>query len=407
MACDDGCGCDSDDCVNVRHLVACRPSCKDGECTNQTGNSILISFLVAELEMDEEKGRKLMAMKDIAKGEIFMEYSGLWMDGNEYENTEDKSYVIECIDDNEPRTWVNSDKEEGFYIDGREFGNLASFINHSCRPNSCFVFVSIRYVCGSMSNTCEKVFARGYRRMMVRAISDIKTGEEITASYGKDYKGSDGKYVSCLCDSDKCSKWIGIQNTHRASQLMRSHPHFFPEWALWNEDHAHAEEEENMELDCEQAEESQDSNSVIESQEAGAGEEREEEEEDNSQRSEEHKDRDDHGKEMDPVLAAGVYPHNGSLADQMVFTFGSYVKEKEKFNCIKGQKRVKGKAKDFKCMCGEKVTMKAGAGLMNVKRHIVRKHPEITDEIMHRLGYSLPQTLMEILDKKKAELGML
>lgn len=62
----------------------------------------------------------------------------------------------------------------------------------------------------------------------MRALRDIKEGEELTIGYGKDYKDDKGKKMKCFCGEEKCSGWIGIQNKYQAATLMKNHPELFP-----------------------------------------------------------------------------------------------------------------------------------------------------------------------------------
>jgi uncharacterized protein len=62
-------------------------------------------------------------------------------------------------------------------IDGSSRSNTARYINHSCRPN-----------------------AKGYtsgRRIWIWSLKAIKTGEEITIDYGKDYLDAHIKRCKC------------------------------------------------------------------------------------------------------------------------------------------------------------------------------------------------------------------
>lgn len=69
-------------------------------------------------------------------------------------------------------------------IDGRKHENLSRYLNHSCRPN------------------CEPEI-KG-KKIMIYAKRDIKTGEELTYNYGKEYFNEYIKPYGCRCQ--KCSK---------------------------------------------------------------------------------------------------------------------------------------------------------------------------------------------------------
>ena len=84
--------------------------------------------------------------------------------------------------------------ERSFYIDARETGNLARFINHSCQPNLEMVPVRV--------NSQDPHFA-------FFASKDIPTGTELTFSYGRtNILNSERKLKKCLCGSPKCSGFL-------------------------------------------------------------------------------------------------------------------------------------------------------------------------------------------------------
>jgi uncharacterized protein len=69
-------------------------------------------------------------------------------------------------------------------IDGSSRRNRARYINHSCRPNAEVYFVK--------------------HAIKIRAIKNIKPGDEITYHYGRDYFDSFIKEVGCKCRA--CAK---------------------------------------------------------------------------------------------------------------------------------------------------------------------------------------------------------
>lgn len=64
-------------------------------------------------------------------------------------------------------------------VDGSARGNIARYINHSCRPN------------------CEVEVKRG--RILVFAKRAIRAGEELSYDYGKEYVGEYIKPFGCRC----------------------------------------------------------------------------------------------------------------------------------------------------------------------------------------------------------------
>jgi uncharacterized protein len=66
-------------------------------------------------------------------------------------------------------------------IDGSSRGNLARYVNHSCRPNA------------------EALLRKG--TIVFVALRRLAVGEEITLDYGKDYFDLFIKNVGCRCAS--------------------------------------------------------------------------------------------------------------------------------------------------------------------------------------------------------------
>jgi uncharacterized protein len=78
----------------------------------------------------------------------------------------------------------------GTVIDGHVGGNDARWINHSCEPN------------------CESEEGRGGKRVYVRALRDIKRGEELNYDYGLVLDGRITKKrkleYACFCGTEQC-----------------------------------------------------------------------------------------------------------------------------------------------------------------------------------------------------------
>lgn len=74
---------------------------------------------------------------------------------------------------------------EEWTIDGKERGNIARYINHSCGPN------------------CESEITDD-DRIVINAIKSIKPGEELSYDYGEEYFNEFLKPEGCRCGSPKC-----------------------------------------------------------------------------------------------------------------------------------------------------------------------------------------------------------
>jgi uncharacterized protein len=68
-------------------------------------------------------------------------------------------------------------------IDGSVRKNVARYINHACRPNA------------------ESDVSARKRKVVIRAIKNIQSGEEINYDYGTDYFKAYLKPIGCKCDS--------------------------------------------------------------------------------------------------------------------------------------------------------------------------------------------------------------
>jgi SET domain-containing protein len=127
-------------------------------------------------------GLGLFARVAIKKGQFIVRYSGRKIT-TEVADQLDTRYLFE----------VNS----RWTIDGASRRNRARYINHSCRPNAEVYFV--KHV------------------IKIRAIKNIKPGDEITYHYGRDYFDSFIKAVGCRCKA--CAK---KRAQKRAEMRLRS-----------------------------------------------------------------------------------------------------------------------------------------------------------------------------------------
>src|SRR2546430_1045440 len=113
-------------------------------------------------------GLGAFATEPIKKGQFIAEYTGPLMTNKQCDETPENLYWFE----------VNA----RWTINGVTRKNIARYINHSCRPNADPMIRD--------------------RRVKIRAIKNIKPGDEITYDYGKDYFNAYIKPHGCKCD--KC-----------------------------------------------------------------------------------------------------------------------------------------------------------------------------------------------------------
>jgi len=124
-------------------------------------------------------GLGLFATEPIRKGAFIVEYKGPRLTTAEADRLEARGskYMYQVND-----KWT---------IDGSGRSNIARYANHSCRPNA-------------ESDTVRGKNGRNARggRVIIRAIKNIKPGQEIVYDYGDDYF----KYVitPARCKCDKC-----------------------------------------------------------------------------------------------------------------------------------------------------------------------------------------------------------
>jgi uncharacterized protein len=136
-------------------------------------------------------GLGLFATEPIKKGAFIAEYKGRRVTSEEADRLEasDSRYMYE----------LNS----RWTVDGSGRHNIARYANHSCRPNA-------------ESDVIRGDRARGRTGGMVilRAIRNIKPGDEITYDYGRDYFNGFLKPIGC-----KCPKCVEKRREERRAKL--------------------------------------------------------------------------------------------------------------------------------------------------------------------------------------------
>jgi len=129
-------------------------------------------------------GLGLFATEPIKKGAFIIEYWGRCIP-NRLADDLDTKYLFE----------VNS----RWTIDGSTRKNTARYINHSCRPNA-------------EANIIRRV-------IKIRAIKQIKPGDEITYNYGSGYFDTFIKPKGCRCA--KCLDKKGRKNGAATTRVTR------------------------------------------------------------------------------------------------------------------------------------------------------------------------------------------
>jgi len=126
-------------------------------------------------------GRGVFAARRIPKGARIIEYLGERISHREA----NRRYARKPVDDNHTFLFV---VDRGVVIDAGVAGNEARYINHGCDPN------------------CESIFRN--RRVFIRAIRDIRPGEELNYDYGIGRDRDDPPNVdeiwACHCGAESC-----------------------------------------------------------------------------------------------------------------------------------------------------------------------------------------------------------
>jgi uncharacterized protein len=129
-------------------------------------------------------GKGVFALQDIAKGEKVIEYVGEIIGWREADRRKSS-------DPNDPNhTFFFSIMDGKKVIDAAVGGNAARWINHSCNPN------------------CESDEDEQTHRVFIKAVRNIKAGDELNYDYGlvidEPYtKKLKAEYL-CLCGAKNC-----------------------------------------------------------------------------------------------------------------------------------------------------------------------------------------------------------
>ena len=129
-------------------------------------------------------GKGVFALQDIAEGETIIEYVGEIISWKEADRRKSS-------DDSDPNhTFFFSSGDGKKVIDANVGGNAARWINHSCDPN------------------CESDEDEETQRVFIKAIRNIRAGEELNYDYGlvidEPYTKKLKAEYKCLCGAKNC-----------------------------------------------------------------------------------------------------------------------------------------------------------------------------------------------------------
>ncbi|MGK3743948.1 MAG: hypothetical protein ACI90V_010807, partial [Bacillariaceae sp.] len=179
--------CNDLSCVMFACLEECRSNCEAGD---YCGNKRLQRKQWKQMEViqTEKKGKGLRVLEDVAKGDLITEYVGKAVN-KLFLNRLFRRYA------NERKLYIMALTNE-IYLDAREVGGVARYINHSCDPN-CVV---------------ERWKVRGLHRAAVVAKKDIPAGTELSFDYQWERKRGRAP-TKCYCNEKLCRQTLEVSRS--------------------------------------------------------------------------------------------------------------------------------------------------------------------------------------------------
>ncbi|GBM34563.1 Histone-lysine N-methyltransferase EHMT1 [Araneus ventricosus] len=176
----DGCLLSDFDMYDPPSLYECNKTC---HCPKTCINRVVQKGLSYPLQLFRtlNRGWGVRTLKDLARGTFVCEYVGEVISEDEINRRTDDTYLFDL----ESKTGDNC-------IDGRFYGNIARFINHSCEPN----LVSIRVFIEHQD--------LNFPRIAFFTMKDITAFEELCFDYGTEFWVAKSQYVLCTCNSSLC-----------------------------------------------------------------------------------------------------------------------------------------------------------------------------------------------------------
>ena len=184
--------CVDDSCLLFACYEECRKNCDAGlHC----GNRRIQQQQFKKLQVFEAglKGKGLQVMEPVKKGDIITEYTGRAVKQQAL-NRLFRRYQLD-------RMLYIMALDTGIYLDAREKGGLARYINHSCDPN-CKV---------------ERWKVKGILRAAVVGLRDLHPGEELTFDYQWERKRGRAT-TKCRCGSANCRGTLEVAKSLEEKQ---------------------------------------------------------------------------------------------------------------------------------------------------------------------------------------------
>jgi uncharacterized protein len=142
-----------------------------------------ITTRLIEVRRSGIHGNGMFALQAIPAGQVLIEYQGRIINWKE-------ALRRHPHDPAQPNHTFYFSLEDGRVIDGNDSGNDARWINHACEPN------------------CEADEDELNSRVWIKALRDLKKGEELFYDYGlvidEPYTKKLKADYQCLCGSKKC-----------------------------------------------------------------------------------------------------------------------------------------------------------------------------------------------------------
>jgi len=132
------------------------------------------------------QGWGVFAKQFIKKGELIIEYVGEVVSSA----LEDKREAFYDAQDLGCYMFRIPDEEET--VDATMKGNIARYINHSCKPNA----------------KTNHIVIGGQKKIIIYAIRDIKPGDEIAYNYM--FAIDDEDKVPCTCGAPNCKGYMNV-----------------------------------------------------------------------------------------------------------------------------------------------------------------------------------------------------
>ncbi|CAG8545710.1 1569_t:CDS:2 [Paraglomus brasilianum] len=191
------CGAGSD-CIN-RFLYV---ECNEGECpcgdACQNRRFKQRSYAEVDLIYTEKKGYGVRAKQVIPRDGFILEYVGEVM-------SDDMAEKRKTAYRQEGRThFYFMDLQKGEVVDATEYGGLARFINHSCKPNA----------------RVDKWIVGRQLRLGIFADRQILPDEEVTFDYSAERSGTTAQ--RCYCGEDNCRLFLGKDDSEL---VLEEEPH--------------------------------------------------------------------------------------------------------------------------------------------------------------------------------------